>query len=523
MNVLGQHKVLLLGVCVLFIFRPTLIKWIEEYLCPITPDAMDNCVWVLGGIVVTILFVYVFYFKRLLKEKELFVSRYWTLLILYGGWCIIQYSNKLVFYGIEGWILNYIDYGWIVVGVIELGWFFRRLVVHTNRVSRIEGYPFMADVPTAKDELNRERYAIQLVKKIAVGKQVSEAEVALYPSESSFAILLNEPFCEGKTSFMMQVQKNAEKEGVEVCWFKPWLYDNNQAMIVNFIRVLQEKLGEGDRLLQKMLNRYAHVLSSLKGYELFSFVHKEELSVENQFDEIKAKLREKARPIIVLIDDVDRLQSEELLRMLQMIRNMGDFPYVYYIIAADKVAVQNQLMEAKIADPDEYLKKFFNLEICFPADDRMVEKVLHEGINEILNRYGKESTDVWNFISQLRYRWEIFANIRDIKPILTKLLWTWCASGKMSIMPVDTRGFPGAMSTATVPDKRPPFRRTSARRSFNAFEKSIALNSSLISLRTIRRAQSRHGRQISPSGIDLNRLVILGLVPLRNILNYKIR
>ena len=37
----------------------------------------------------------------------------------------------------------------------------------------------------------------------------------------------------------------------------------------------------------------------------------------------------------------------------------------------------------------------------------------------------------------------------------------------------------------------------------------IVSNSSPGSSRTIRIAQSRHGRQISPSGIDLNRVVFL--------------
>ena len=39
-----------------------------------------------------------------------------------------------------------------------------------------------------------------------------------------------------------------------------------------------------------------------------------------------------------------------MLKMLQMIRNMADFPNMYYIVAGDKKAMTNRLLEKKISE-----------------------------------------------------------------------------------------------------------------------------------------------------------------------------
>lgn len=413
LKVLAQHKVLLLGLCVLYVLRPTFVEWIKSYVCPLTPTEIDNNGWVLAVIIVAVILCYIVHLNRLLNERKLFVSRYITLVLLFGGWCIFRYANEFDFYAIDEWKLNYIECAWVTIGAIEIGLFIKRFVVWCLPDGESHRKPFLADAPAIVDEMGREKYARQLIQKI---KSVKTEKV-----EGALTILLNEHYGVGKTSFMLQLQQMAEAEQVDVCWFKPWLYEDSKTTIINFIRVIQEKIGDGDKSLQKMLNRYARTLSSIEKFEWLSVFQTDDSSIETQFEDIKAKLQKLKRPIIVLIDDVDRLQSEELLRMIQMVRNMGDFPYLYYIIAGDKVAIEEALAGENLVDPDEYLKKFFNLEICFPADDGRVANVLQKGLESIIGRYGKKSDVVWDFIQKLRYGQEVFDNIRDIKRYLNVL------------------------------------------------------------------------------------------------------
>lgn len=413
---LAKNKVLLLTIGVLYVFRSAFAEWIIDIICPITSKVAGNDTSVMIIIASAIVVLYLIQYKRLLRERDLFVSRLGTLGLLFLGYWIFARTGRFEFAGIKGWPFSYVECGWILIAGIEAILLIKRLICIFIHGAQTDSYPFISDAPVLSDEMGREKYAEQLLKKI----KASDKNM----SSGSFAILLNEHYGVGKTSFMLQLQEKAKEFRIDVCWFKPWLYDENKTLILSFMQVINERLGEGDRPLQKLLHKYAQILASIDGYKVFSLISHDESSIESQFEEIKFKLQLKEHPIIVLIDDVDRLQSEEMLRMLQMVRNMGDFPYVYYVIAGDKVALRNRLSEAGISEPDEYLKKFFNMEICFPADDRKIEKALEEGLQAIIDRYGKKGEEVINFIHQLRYKSEIFANMRDVKRFFNLLDYT---------------------------------------------------------------------------------------------------
>ena len=413
-----QHKAMLLLLCILAILRGKVVDWMVEYICPITKYA-DGW-WVLPTIMIAIGILYVIQYERIQAERERWVSRYWTLILLFGGYMLFRFDNHYELYGIGTWSISYMDCAWVCVVIIEIVLYSKRIKKMTERETvECKAKPFITDAPSKEDEMGRGTYAEQLIEKIYATHQSEDA------SCGSFAILLNEHYGAGKTTFMLQLQGLAEQKKMDVCWFKPWLYDNSKTLIVNFIRVIQEKIGDGDKPLQKMLSRYAQALSSIEKFEWLSAIMPEEASIETQFDEIKEKLQVLKLPIIVLIDDVDRLQNDELLQMLQMVRNMGDFPHIFYIVAGDKEALQNRLREAGMNEPDEYLKKFFNLEISFPADDMNLTAILMKGVTELSGRYTPlRLNDIWDFIKNFRYRYEVFATIRDVKRYLNVLDYT---------------------------------------------------------------------------------------------------
>lgn len=415
---IGLHKWLLLALCVSVLFNETINQLIVDFICPITSQVKSNDYWVWGAVVAIVCIGYGVIFFQLSKERDKRVSRYETIGLLLIIYLIFRLDGRYEFAGFDGCVVAYTDWAWICVGIIEGLWMIKRIKDTKTCQPDKEVKPFLPDSPSADNLLQREEYAKQLIRKISATLREDA------PLTSSFAILLNEQYGAGKTSFMLQIKKMAEDRGIRVCWFKPWLYEDSQSLVVNFIHVLQEELGGGDRPLQKRLGHYAHALSSIDKFEWVSLFLPEELSVETQFEEIKERLQKIKQPLIVFIDDVDRLQSEELLRMLQMVRNAGDFPYVHYLIAADKVALQNRLKEVNIAEPEEYLKKFFNLEMFFPADDIQMTNIFEEMIVEVLKSYPIQSEEVLEFIKELKYKKEIFATIRDMKRYLNLLDYT---------------------------------------------------------------------------------------------------
>jgi len=414
-----QYKWHLLVLCALYIFQTAFVGWIVKYVCPITSQVADNNLSVLLVTIGIVCISYIVTLRYILKERESLVSRYWILFFVAIGYLMFRRNEAFEFYGIEGWLFCYMDCAWLTVAVIEVGFLIWRLVArHRDTYHSFGVTPFLEDSPSEKDELGRGNYAQILVDKIYSTRSPG------YISSGSFSILLSEHFGNGKTTFMCQLEQLAKARGIDVCWFKPWLYDDSRTLIVNYIHLLREIFGEGDKPLMKMLEKYASILASLEGYKLLSHVQSMEESLETQLKDLKEKLQEKKRPIIILVDDVDRLQSDELFRLLQLVRNVADFPYMYYIIAGDKEALGNRLRESGVSAPYEYLKKFFNLEINFPADDDHLFKIFHEELDKIVKNHHIYNDDIWNYILSLRYKKELFANIRDIKRYLNLLDYT---------------------------------------------------------------------------------------------------
>lgn len=83
---------------------------------------------------------------------------------------------------------------------------------------------------------------------------------------------------------------------------------------------------------------------------------------EKSLLEIKAELEKSLlllpKKIILVIDDLDRLEPSEALEVLRLIRAVADFPSIVYLVCFDKVVLGNAIaQELGIDDGQEYLKK----------------------------------------------------------------------------------------------------------------------------------------------------------------------
>lgn len=132
-------------------------------------------------------------------------------------------------------------------------------------------------------------------------------------------------------------------------------------------------------------------------------------------DKIRDELQKIDRPVIITIDDVDRLQSKELMMVLKLIRDTADFPNVFYIIAADNIHLKKMLNIQHIDDAETYLEKFFNLEFQLPANENVA---FNELLNLITDKYKalqiENADDYIKQITNVPYIKNVFPNLRDV-------------------------------------------------------------------------------------------------------------
>lgn len=113
-------------------------------------------------------------------------------------------------------------------------------------------------------------------------------------------------------------------------------------------------------------------------------------SLDSERRELEAALSESPRRILVLIDDVDRLQGDELATLLKLVRLVGRLPNVFYVLAYDETTLLDVLGGTDVARGRpgralSYLDKIVQLRLDLPpAPQILLDRMVDESLQRIL-------------------------------------------------------------------------------------------------------------------------------------------
>lgn len=382
---------------------------------PILQHVSDNC-WIVMIAMVLLEGIYYWIVYKNNHIKRLIIT-FETILI----YLLFRLSNKYSFYGIGEGFPAYLDVVFIIAIIVEIALYCNNNK-HDLDVNEVEKKysNFLFDKPTDKDDLKRRGYAFTLVNKIKSTFPILPKEERKKKTNTSFTVLLSERYGQGKSSFFEQIKIICEEQKIDVIEFRPWLSNNPDHLIINYFDLLKEELGYYNMELRKLLQSYSVLASEhiSGGIAKVASGFLNDGSIEKQHERISSILLKEGKLRIVLIDDVDRLQSKELLALIKLVRNTADFPYIAYVVAADKAAMKETLKSEGIAEPEEYLKKFFNFEMLFPADDNNIIESLINNICTILHEFGYSEDDIEELSQDINknsdYYAPVFTNMRDV-------------------------------------------------------------------------------------------------------------
>lgn len=216
--------------------------------------------------------------------------------------------------------------------------------------------------------------------------------------ESSFAFSITGLWGSGKTTFMNYLKgEYHNKSSVSIIEFEPWKNDTTEGIIRSFFTLLCKELKLYIPNISSTLNEYIDLLLDEESVKPLKAISKFLLRIFNKqkdpYKDIKNNLEQSKHKIVVFIDDIDRLNADEIKEVLCLIRNTANFPFVQFIVAYDKDYVCETLKRNGIYSPELYLEKFFNTEISLPKSE---ERII---CNELLTRISKTINIVWG-ISQ---------------------------------------------------------------------------------------------------------------------------
>lgn len=137
--------------------------------------------------------------------------------------------------------------------------------------------------------------------------------------------------------------------------------------------------------------------------------------------------------ILIIIDDLDRVQRDELEAILRAIRALNGLPKLTFILAYDKVLIQNTLFQIETNRAllaIDYLSKIIHLEINIAQITRTIKKRIIEEILINISHYTPDKT-LEHFKIFLLYHPLNFAisyllsNPREIRKILAHTFWLY--------------------------------------------------------------------------------------------------
>ncbi len=244
----------------------------------------------------------------------------------------------------------------------------------------------------------------------------------------TFAIGIVGEWGAGKTSFfkMMKASEDIKNGKAIYIDFNPWLNHQNKDIVGNFFAELKEVLGERDSKLSFQLDQYVKQLTTLddniylKTIDFLTKLIFGTKSIETIFSDINKSIKRLEKPIIIFIDDLDRLDSSELVEVIKLIRVSANFENTAFVAAYDKEYVTHALKSITEHNQNLFLEKIFQAEFHLPTFEvkrlknylswelrQVVEERFHEGINSylrsdqlIFNKSILTLRDVKRFVNQ---------------------------------------------------------------------------------------------------------------------------
>ena len=188
-------------------------------------------------------------------------------------------------------------------------------------------------------------------------------------SEESYAIGIVGDWGSGKTTFTNYIVEELNGKFL-IIRFYPWDCTSSADIMRSFFNLLNDELSYYNKDFHNLINLYLKELLSLVGkYEGFisPLVGKDKgiTNLQKLKENIENCLLQLERPVLIIIDDIDRLEGSELFETVRIIRNSANFKNVFYIASYDKDYVTTQFA-LKGIHAQSYLEKIFPIEIYLP-------------------------------------------------------------------------------------------------------------------------------------------------------------
>lgn len=257
------------------------------------------------------------------------------------------------------------------------------------------------------------------------------------------------PWGSGKSTLLAHLEDKLIRDGEwQIATFNPWSYSSLEAAVPGFFSEITSALppesnGKDHRkAIGDWIERFAPVgaaagIFGIDGTGAIQTVGKM-ISGDQSPERLKTNaeelLAELKQPILMMVDDLDRLGPDELLLTFKLVRLLGRLPNVYYVLSYDEATLQDILMKTGLVAENpsrarEYMEKMVQLRLDIPTmlpQER--SQLVNAALEEVLSNHSIEFTDTDS--NRLSQAWsaclvQYISQPRAAKRLFTQVDATW--------------------------------------------------------------------------------------------------
>jgi hypothetical protein len=264
-----------------------------------------------------------------------------------------------------------------------------------------EREPLEADRPihtAEQDRFGRWQFSKRIAEVIVERRDTSSVVVAIYA-----------PWGDGKTSVLNMITTELEThaEKIILVRFNPWRFQSETHLLKNFFETVAETLGKSlttrGENVSKFFRDYADVLApiSLLGVDAAKAVKGvSEVIPEADLEKLKARieqaLTESNQRVVIIMDDIDRLDKNEIQAVFKLVKLSADFPNTAYILAFDEEMVAHALGEkyGSLEAGRNYVEKIVQVPLHLPpAHEYALRSITFEGVEAAVKLAGLDPSE----------------------------------------------------------------------------------------------------------------------------------
>jgi predicted KAP-like P-loop ATPase len=187
----------------------------------------------------------------------------------------------------------------------------------------------------------------------------------------------------GKTSFVNLARDEFTRAGVPILDFNPWMFSGAEQLVESFFVELaaQLKVLPGLSEVGKGLEDYGEAFSGMGWLPLVGpwmerasgaakvlgkVLQNRKQGIGGRRATVDKALAELGKPIVVVLDDIDRLSTTEIRDVFKLVRLTASFPNIVYIVAFDRDRVEEALAEQGVPGR-AYLEKILQVAVDLPV------------------------------------------------------------------------------------------------------------------------------------------------------------